>query len=165
LPGDVILAIDGVPIASPLVLRYRIAMRKPGDTVRLAAVKGGKRYEIPVTVVAPPAVPERDDTKLTALSPWRGARLASLSPALAEEIGADSGIAGVVVLGVGPMSAAARRGLRAGDIIRNLDGRTITTVAELKAFRVTPFKPWRMTVTRAGASVVINQSSFSGLLR
>ncbi len=153
--GDVILAVNGIPVGDPQALRYRIAIQPPGATVRLTAVRGGRRYDIAVTAVPPPDVPARDETRLLGLSPLRGAKVASLSPALAGEIGADSGLSGVVVLDVRRGSAAARLGLRAGDIIRSYDNREIATVAELMEFRMTPFKPWRMIVTRAGDDLAI----------
>ena len=169
VPGDVILALDGIAVNDPEALRYRVAMREPDTTIHLTAIRSGRQYEIPVTVVAPPAVPPPDETKLTGLSPFRGARIASLSPALAEEIGADSGITGVVVLDVGQSSAAARLGLRAGDIIRGLirglDDQAIASVPQVLNYRVKPFSPWRMFVTRAGKNVAIGQPAFVGLTR
>jgi serine protease Do len=110
--------------------------------------RDGHRFAIGVTVVAPPEAPPRDETQLAAPSPLRGATVASLSPALAEELGADSAISGVVVLDAMQGSAAARLGLRRGDIIRDLDGLDIDGVSALAAFRVDPFKPWRMAVVR-----------------
>ena len=163
--GDVILALNGTAVNDPEALRYRIAMQEPGAAVRLSAIRDGRQYEIPVTVVAPPAVPPGDETKLTGLNPFRGARIASLSPALAEEIGADSGITGVVVLDVGQSSAAARLGLRTGDIIRGLNGHQIASAAEIMNFSVTPFAPWQLIVTRAGTNVAIGQPAFVGLTR
>ncbi|MGH6855178.1 MAG: trypsin-like peptidase domain-containing protein [Aestuariivirga sp.] len=163
--GDVVLTVNGIPVDDPQALRYRIAIQPSGSIVRLRAVRGGRQYEIPVTVIAPPDVPARNETRLFGLSPLRGAMVASLSPALAEEIGADSGLSGVVVLAVGQGSAAARLGLHAGDIIQSIDGRGISTVAELMEFHVIPFSPWRMTITRAGAELAIDRPAPLGLTR
>jgi serine protease Do len=160
--GDVILAVNAVSVDEPQALRYRIAMLQVGVTARLLAMRGGRRFEAPVTVVAPPEVPARDDTWLSNLSPLRGARVASLSPALAEEIGADSGIAGVIVRDVGQASAAARVGLRVGDIIRSYNDQEISTVAELMEFRAVPFTPWHLTVNRVGVDIVLGRPSTFG---
>jgi C-terminal processing protease CtpA/Prc len=83
----------------------------------------------------------------------------SLSPALAEDIGADNSISGVAVLEVGPASAAARLGLRAGDVVRSLNDSEIATVAQLMAFRTKPFTPWRIIIFRAGQNRAILQPS------
>ena len=154
-PGDVIVAADGFAVEEYQALRYRVATRMTGENVRLAVVRGGVRLDITVPLAPPPDVPPRDETWPTALSPLRGARIASLSPALAEEIGLDSGRPGVVVLEVSPGSAAARLGLAAGDIVVGLDTRAVRTAAELLEFRRAPFTPWRLTIARQGEEVVL----------
>ena len=157
LIGDIILSIDGFPVDEPQALRYRIATRPVGASVQLAVMRNRTLLEIPVALVPPPDTPPRDETRIGALSPLSGAKVASLSPALAEDIGLDSGISGVVVLGLGAGSAADRLGLRAGDIIRAIDGLPIATVGELLAFHVVPFQPWRIQINRAGQDIEIAQ--------
>jgi serine protease Do len=111
--------------------------------------------DIPVLLKAPPDVPPRDDRWMSGLSPLSGAKAASLSPALAEELGVDSGISGVIVLDVNGGSAADRLGLRAGDIIRAINGQPINTVAELADFRMAAFKPWAIGLNRSGEELTI----------
>ena len=111
--------------------------------------------ELNVPLEPPPADPAPDERWISNISPFSGAKVASLSPALAENLGLDSGIAGVVVLDVGPGSAADRLGLRAGDIIRALNGRDIGTVQELLAFRPAAFKRWSIIINRAGQKISI----------
>ena len=53
-----------------------------------------------VELVAPPDKPEPNETTLRGLHPLGGARVASLSTKLAEELGLDSGIVGVAILSV-----------------------------------------------------------------
>ena len=154
-PGDIVLSVDGLAVDEPQVLRYRIATRLVGATVRLNLIRNRSRIEIPVSLVPPPDDPPRNDMWLPGLSPLGGARAASLSPALAEEIGVDSGIAGVVLLDVSAGSSADRLGLRAGDIIRAIDGRPIRTVEELADFRIPAFKPWAIGLSRAGEELAI----------
>jgi len=163
--GDVILAIDGTAVNDPQALNYRISIRQPGETVQLTVRRGSNTYLVPVTAVAPPAVPSSRELRLGPFSPLRGARIASLSPAFAQEIGADSGVTGVAVLDVAPGSAAARLGLRAGDIIRGTDYREIATADELQAFRIEPFKPWSLIVSRAGSYHMIGHRASSESLR
>jgi serine protease Do len=164
-PGDVVVALDGHSVDDPEALHYRIALRRPGTGVRLTALRQRRRYEIPVTVVAPPEVPPRDDRRLSPLSPFRGAIVASLSPALAEEVGADSAISGVLVLDVGRGSAAAELDLRRGDIIRGLDASEIATVADLEAIRFSPFRPWRLVIVRTGNILAIDRPRLKGMGR
>ncbi len=157
--GDVVLAMNGKPVGDMQALLYRIATLVPGATVRLTLMRGGKTYSVAVTALAPPATPPPDEARLPGLSPFRGARVVSLSPALAEDIGADNSISGVAVLEVGPASAAARLGLRAGDVVRSLNDSEIASVAQLMAFRTKPFTPWRIIIFRAGQNRAILQPS------
>jgi Do/DeqQ family serine protease len=154
-PGDIVLSVDGLPVDEPQVLRYRIATRLVDSTVRLSLIRNRSPVEIPVALRAPPDVPPRSDMWLPGFSPLSGAKAASLSPALAEEIGVDSGISGVVLLEVSNGSSAERLGLRAGDIVRAIDNRPIGTVDELAAFRKTAFKPWVIRFNRSGEELAI----------
>lgn len=163
-PGDVVLAVNGIPVLDMQALLYRIATQVPGAALQLTVVRRGKVHGVAVIALAPPTSPPPDEAKLSGLSPFRGARVVTLSPALAEEIGADNAISGVAVLEVGPASAAAHIGLRAGDIIRSLDGGEIATTAQLTAFQPRAFTPWRMIVFRAGQNLAIlhpNPAKFS----
>jgi serine protease Do len=63
--------------------------------------------------------------------PLAGATVASLSPALAEELQAEA-VGGVIVLDVPHGSAAARLGLIVGDVVQSVDDQPVATVAELQ---------------------------------
>ncbi len=59
-PGDVVVAVDGVPVKTPAELRARIGTRKPGDTLTLAVRRRGKKpVEVKVLTVASPDDPSR----------------------------------------------------------------------------------------------------------
>ncbi len=48
--GDVIVAIDGKPVASFDALLYEVASRKPGDRVVLTILRGGQRREVSIAL-------------------------------------------------------------------------------------------------------------------
>jgi serine protease Do len=154
--GDVVLLVGDLPVNDPQALRYRVATQMVGRTVQLTGVRRGVLIRFTVSLEPPPDLPEPNERRISNIGPFSGARVASLSPALAEDLGADSGIAGVIVLDVNPGSAADRLGLKAGDIIRTLEDRPISRVAELLDFRASAFTRWRMIVSRAGDNIVIN---------
>jgi Do/DeqQ family serine protease len=156
--GDVILAVDEFPISDPQALRYRVATRMNGGTAQLTLERGGELRRVTVTLRPPPNEPARNESWMPNLSPLRGAKVASLSPAFAEEIGLDSGISGVVILTVGVGAAAYRLGFREGDIIRAVDDRPVRTVDDLLAFRILPFKPYRITLERADRTLAITRN-------
>ena len=151
--GDVVVSLDGFPVNEFQALRYRIATRTAGSSVNLIVYQQGKFVSVSVGLVAPPDVPAANRTWAPSTSPLRGARVASLSPALAEELGLDSGLSGVVVLAAGVGSGASRLGINAGDIIRAINDREVLSVDDVLGFYIAPFKPWSMTLTRAGQEI------------
>jgi S1-C subfamily serine protease len=153
--GDVVISLDGFPANEFQALRYRIATRTAGSSVNLIVYQQDRFVSVSVGLVAPPDVPAANRTWAPSTSPLRGARVASLSPALAEELGLDSGLSGVVVLAAGVGSGASRLGIKAGDIIRAINDREVLSVDDALAFYIAPFKPWSMTRTRAGQEVRI----------
>jgi PDZ domain-containing protein len=64
-PGDVIVAVDGVPVKTPDELRAEIGTRKPGDPVRLTIRRGGKATEVTVRTVANPSDPSKPVVGIT----------------------------------------------------------------------------------------------------
>ena len=153
--GDIIMSIGDFSTNDFQALRYRIATRIVGETVKVTVLRGGVPVEIEVKLVTPPEEPPRNDLWLPALHVLSGAKVASLSPALAEQMGLDSAITGVVVLEVKPGSAAKRLGLSPGDIIRAFNDQELTTVAELESVRPPKLKPWAFLINRGGEQVLV----------
>jgi len=58
-PGDVIVAVDGVPVKTPDELRAEVGKRDPGEPVRLTIRREGKATDVIVRTVASPADPAR----------------------------------------------------------------------------------------------------------
>ncbi len=145
--GDVILAVDGAPVDDEGALNYRIATRRPGDSVMLAVKRGGADVQLKVTVAAPAAVPPEDKRVITGANPLAGATVVNLSPAVAQAQGVDPFRQGVLVTALGP-GFAQSVGLRAGDIIRQVNGETVMNTAALTALLATPSRGWTLTIQR-----------------
>lgn len=58
-PGDVIVAVDGVPVKTPDRLREEVGKRDPGEPVRLTIRRDGKATDVTVRTVPSPADPAR----------------------------------------------------------------------------------------------------------
>lgn len=139
-PADVIVAVDGVPVASAQQLRNAIRSRKIGTTVTLDVVRSDrarKRQELQVKLQTEEW---RSETASVVRLPKKEAPVApvgigltvqTLTRALAEKFGATVA-QGVVVTAVERDSAAARAGIRNGDIITEIDRQP---VANPKQFR------------------------------
>jgi PDZ domain-containing protein len=63
--SDVIVAVDGVPVRTPVDLRREIGRRKPGDDVRLTIRRGGKAIELTVRTIPNPTEPGRPIVGIT----------------------------------------------------------------------------------------------------
>jgi Do/DeqQ family serine protease len=155
--GDIVLALDGFPVNELQALRYRIATRGTGGTSDLLVFRAGRAGHFQVALVAPPDVPPANRIWAPSTSPLRGARLASLSPAFAEDVGLDSALSGVLVLEADRGSGANRMGLNAGDIIREVNNQQITAVDEVLDFRKSAFQPWSLLLIRAGQKVTLKR--------
>ena len=104
------------------------------------------------TVQLVPAVedPPRDTHELEGRHPLVGAKVANLSPAVAEELGIDDDGPGVVVLDVEPNTPAARLGVKRGDLVIGLNNDRVTSVAGLVKALGAPADGWRLSLEREG---------------
>ena len=116
--GDVVSAVDGVDIDDPEAFGYRIGTKPIGGSATLSVLRGGKSLSLVVKLVAAPEVPPRDPVKLAGTSPFTGATVVNLSPAVEEELSIEGVHEGVVVADVAENSPAAEVGLQKGDIVR-----------------------------------------------
>lgn len=148
-PGDIIVKVGDKDVADPRAFRYRFSTRPIGEVVSLAVLRNGKRLKISVPLEQAPEDPPRNETEISGPNPFSGARVANLSPALAEELSIDEDSYGVIVLDVrGGTAAANTRFLRGGDIVVALNGKRINSVAELKAAVQVPAYRWQVSIKR-----------------
>jgi serine protease Do len=133
-PGDIVYAVDGKEVLDPSSLRYLIATQPVGDSVTLTVVRGGEATNLKLGLAAPPESPPRQLTQLPGGSILAGVSIANLSPALAQELGAGLPEQGVVVVSVPRQAPAARTGFPSrGDIVENVNGQPVKTVADVRA--------------------------------
>ena len=148
--GDVVVGINGREVNDPEGLKFRIATRPVGGNVQLKLVRKGRFRNVSFPIEAPPAVPKASRTELRGVHPLQGATVANLSPALADEIGMNLLKRGVVVMELRRGGAASRFGYKPGDIVRQINGKDIVDVAQLKALLIRQSKRWRMVIDRGG---------------
>lgn len=131
--GDVVAAVDGHEIRGVAGLRFRVATRRPGETVALSVLRDGKPLEMDVPLEAPPEQPPSAPELLRGPHPLDGAEVDSLSPALDDRFGFDMTLEGVVVRRLLRGSAAMRAGFRPRDVIERVNDVDVTEVRLLKA--------------------------------
>lgn len=151
--GDVILSVDDQPVNDEGGLNYRVATRKPGDSLTLSVRSGAQVRKLAVHAESPPDQPARDERVLAGQQPLAGATVINLSPAAAEALGADPFLTGVLITKVAGFAGQA--GFRPGDLVRRLNGREIGSVRELAAALAGAGR-WRITIERDGQTVEAN---------
>jgi Do/DeqQ family serine protease len=150
--GDLIVAVDGQVVDDPNAFDYRFATKPLGGTAQIGLLRGGKEARVNVALEPAPDVP-RDELVIRARSPFLGAKVANLSPALAEELRIDSKSEGVAVVDVPDGSAAARYGFRRGDVIVSVNEQPIAKTRDLERAAGEPSRTWNVTILRGGQRI------------
>ena len=96
----------------------------------------------------------RDEITITCVSPFLGAKVGNLSPALAEELRLDPIMQGVVIIDVQAGSLAQRLGFQHGDLIITVNNEKIAQDARSRACPVSSTGVWRVTILRGGRADV-----------
>lgn len=152
--GDLVLSIDGREVVDERGLKFLAATRSPGETTRLAVLRGGKNRSFNVKLAPPPGATEADLVLLEGRNAFAGARVVELSPRLAEENGLDpfQKGSGIYVHSVMRRSIA-RSYFRPGDIIRSVNGRPVLKVSELQAELAKSQSSWAIEIERNGRTI------------
>ena len=144
--GDVVTAIDGFAVDETSAMRYRVATKRPGDAVTVRYYRDGVARTASVRVALPPD-DAREETTIAGRNPMQGARVANITPALADELQMDLMASGVVVVSIDDASAPQRFGLREGDVVRQVNGDRIGNVAQLRR-ALESNEGWRIVLQR-----------------
>jgi serine protease Do len=129
-PGDRIVGFDGKPVEDGVRLRLLAAAAVVGRTVPVTLVRDGKNVEVQLVVAERTAENEKTATREEATV---GITAKKLTPELAERLGLPKDATGVAVTEVAPGSLAAQAGIRAGHVLRAIDGRAIRSMDDLDA--------------------------------
>jgi Do/DeqQ family serine protease len=148
--GDVVVSVDGKEVQDPRALQYRFATKGLGGAAELGVIRGGKSLKVTIALVAAVEDPPRDTRELKGRQPLAGAKVANLSPAVAEELGIEDEESGVVVLDVAPNTPAAQFGFKRGDILVGVNDNKVTSVKDLAAALERSPSGWRLSFEREG---------------
>jgi Do/DeqQ family serine protease len=153
--GDVILRVNGAAVNDSNDLRNRISSVAPGETVALDIVRDRGERSIRVTLGEVPSG-ERAASRSPETRGELGMTLERLTPELARQLRIEGSMTGVVVSAVQPGSAAARAGVNRGDVIRKIDGRDVSTPAQVRdALGQSRNRPAVVVVEREGRSLFL----------
>jgi serine protease Do len=126
--GDVITAVDGEAVADPHELARRIAALGPKKMAKLSIVRNGSPMTVDVTLGSMPADKTASaDARNSEDNAGAATALAKLGLTLHMAHGQD----GVLVTDVDPDGAAAEKGLKQGDVILEVAGKSVSRPSEV----------------------------------
>ncbi len=150
--SDLITAIDGQTVEDPNAFDYRFATRPLGGTAQIDVQRSGKPIRLAVALETAPDS-GRSEIVLTSRSPFQGAKVANISPAVADEMHLDADTEGVVVTEVGENTTAAGVGFQKGDIILAVNNQKIAKTGDLEKATQERARLWRIMLLRGGQQI------------
>jgi Do/DeqQ family serine protease len=150
--SDLIVAIEGQAVDDPNAFDYRFATRPLGGAAEIEIQRAGRPVKLSVPLeIAPDG--GRDEIVLTTRSPFQGAKVANISPAVADELHLDSDTEGVVVTEIADDSTAASVGFQKGDIIVGVNSQKIARTGDLDKVTRGGSRLWRIQLVRGGQQI------------
>jgi Do/DeqQ family serine protease len=150
--SDLIVAIDGFSVDDPNAFDYRFATRPLGGAAQVDVQRAGKPVKLAIPLETAPDT-GRDEIVVKARSPFQGARIANISPAVADELRLDPSVEGVVVIELADDAPAASVGFQKGDIILAVNNKKIAKTADLERAASEGARLWRIIVVRGGQQI------------
>ena len=95
----------------------------------------------------------RNEIVLTTRSPFQGAKVANISPAVADEMHLDADTEGVVVTDIAEGSIAANYGFQKGDIVLSVNSQKIAKTSDLEKATRESSRLWRLQIIRGGQQI------------
>jgi Do/DeqQ family serine protease len=152
--GDLLVSIDGIDIEDPNAFDYRFATKPVGGAAQVGVVRQGRSFVVPINLEPLPDTP-RDEIAIHNRSPFTGATVANLSPALADEMQLDPQTEGVVITAVADGSTAQNIGFRKGDVVVAVNNQKITKSGDLERASNNGGHQWRVTIVRGGQQISV----------
>ncbi len=154
--GDIIVEVNGKPVADANELRMSISMMQPDATVKLNVVRNGDRRDLSVKLGQLPTPEEHAQVEKNGTeSAMEGVTVDDLDAQTAQELGVPPNTTGVVVTDVNPSSPYADSGLHSGDVIQEVNRQPVKNVADFeKAMRKGGKEPL-LLVNRHGSTMYL----------
>ena len=132
--GDVITRIEGNEVSDAGELQVEVGQKNPGTTIHLQVMRDGMNVEVPVTLEA---MGSRDrSAKETSDAghgkPRWGVGLSDITPEVREQLQAPNDLHGAVIQQVQPGSPADNAGLQSGDVIVEVDRKSVQSAADVQ---------------------------------
>jgi Do/DeqQ family serine protease len=156
--GDVIKSFNGMPVSDINALRNRVADTAPGTSAPLVVIRDSSERTLTVKLAEASAdkSARRDGDDPAGDKTALGVSVAPLTPQLAERAGLPKDAHGLLVQDVDPNGRAADAGIQAGDVIQEVNRKTVETIDDLRsAVRTSSNKPALVLVHRGDRDLFI----------
>jgi serine protease Do len=154
--GDIILEVNGRPVANSNDLRMTISMMPPDSNVNLKVFRSGseramavKLGELPATEAA---IQHQGKGSSSVLS---GVSVENLDTESARQLGLPASSQGVVVTNVSPNSRAAEAGLRRGDVIQEVNRKPVKNTSDLERAAGASKEETLLLINRHGSTMYL----------
>jgi serine protease Do len=133
--GDIIVEFDGKKVENSIQLRNMVAQISPGKTVEVVLIRDGKEMKLNVRLGERPKERESESPargqQREQTSKKLGLSIQTLTPDLADQLGYKNA-KGVVITDVVAGSPADDAGLQRGDLIQEVNRKSVQTVEEFE---------------------------------
>lgn len=154
--GDIILEVDGKPVADSNGLRMAISMMQPDTNVKLRISRGGAQRDIAVQLGESPtntaSLKHESTGEKSALA---GVSVDTLDAETAQDLKLPANSKGVVVTNVSPSSEAADAGLQRGDVIQEVNHKPVQSTAEFEQALGSSKENTLLLVNRNGSTMYL----------
>lgn len=151
--GQVVTAVNGIPVEHPDALGYRLTTTGLGKTAQLTVAENGTEQTVDLALAVAPETTPRDVQLIEGRSPFAGMRVANLSPRVAYELRMPTEATGVVVTDIVRGSPSGRLGFAPKDILVSVNGVDIKAVDDIVAIADSDPGFWRVEVERDGQRI------------
>ena len=151
--GDVVAAIDNQTVEDAESVGFRLGVKPLGGSAKLTVLRNGRTLDLTLKLASAPETPPRDAVTIHSRSPFDGAEVMNLSPAVMEELSLEGAREGVVVAAVGEGSTAAQVGVQKGDVVVAVNGQKIATTRDLERACAERARWWDLTIQRGGETI------------
>lgn len=161
--GDVVLELNGEKVKDTKWFVQKVRALSPGSTVTLQVVREGKKQSLKVKLdERPNSADGREEPKRRSgkdrgsdVLDDLGLEVAQLTPGLRRQYHLDSRSEGLIVVDVKGGSPANRAGLRQGDLLRQVNGRTVRNQEDLER-TLRKDRPVVLMIEREGSTFIVS---------
>jgi serine protease Do len=129
--GDIIVELNGKPIADRNQLRMSISMMAPDATANLKVLRNGSERDMTVKLGVLPT--DREQASVETANPQgalEGVSVENVNDEAVQQLGLPANTKGVIVTDINPSSPVAESGLQQGDVIQEVNHQPVTNVTD-----------------------------------